>query len=225
VIKTIAWRGRLIPSVFGAAALLTATGLKPATRPIAEKPALIAERPTESGGFPSSVLLTWRKFPLALGHTRSLAASGCNGCLVRVSIVAVQGAKLIGPDAPPEQTQLRAWINNLGAYPTMSSERLPSFRPSTEATYAEIADRDPATGKTRWQILEFPVGVDQAARVVAAGNVRSCHRNTPDRAMQSEADFKVCGRHISNDGALDAPCPCPCNGCGQWYACPTGCCT
>jgi hypothetical protein len=240
VINIIAWRGRLISSTCVAVALLSVTGLKSVTRPAAEKSALIAERPTESGLFSASVLPAWRKFPLGLGHVRPIPASECNGCSVPVSIVAVQGAKLINPDVPPQQTQLIGWINNLGAYPTRATERLPSFRPGTEAIYAQIADSDPITGKTRVRILEFGIGTDRSVRMVAVGTPWVCHRFTPDPARQSEADFKVCGPHVTNGSAPDQagnqalssdtrsdtikkpvrPTNPP-----HWFACVYGCCT
>ena len=234
MIKTVAWRGRLIASTCVAVALLGATALKPVTPPIAEMRALISDRPSASGVFSASVLPTWRKFPLALGHTRSLAANRCNGCAVAVSIVAVEGAKLIDADAPPPQTQLVAWISNLGGYSTVATDKLPSFRPSSEATYAEIADRDPTTGKTRWQILEFRVGGDQAVRAVASGIFRVCHRYIPDPARQSEADLKACTPHISNGLTAEVTARLdlltdstkrPRPPIGGWISCNGGCCT
>lgn len=236
MVTTVARRGRFIASACGAVALLGATAPKPVPS-TAEKPALIAERPTESGVFSANVLPAWRKFPLVLGHTRPIAATGCNGCYVPVSIVAVQGAKLIDADRPPRQTQLLVWINNLSDYATAATASLPSFLPSTEATYAKIADKDPITGRTRWQILEFRTGAEEAVRVVAAGVLRVCHRYTPDPARQSEADFKVCGPQIENGtvtgGAADQnlltdstkrPQPKP-RPPGDWIECSNGCCT
>ena len=233
--RPVAWRGQVIVSTCAVVGLLTATALKPVTRGAAEKRALVSERPNESGAFSANVLPTWRKFPLALGHTRPIPANGCEGCSVPVSITAVQGSKWIDPDTPPQQTQLLAWIENLSPLPTIATEKLPSFRPRTEAAYAEIADMDPVSGKTRWQILEFRLGADPVGRVVAAGIFKVCHRYIPDPARESEADFKACGPQIANGLTPErtsqnvltdsARTPRPRPPIGGWIDCNSGCCT
>lgn len=175
----------------------------------------------------------------AIGHIRPRCvttptlASPCRQT-VDVRITAVEGAKFIDPDNPPRNSQLLAWVENLGNKPTYDG-----FAPSTEFVYALVVDASPAGDPDRAPAI-YRVGfsTDRAKSQITQevyGHVHRCHNYLPP--LFSEADFQACYGHAPYANRTEKPSFSSLvtalstwswftgSGDPTWFSCSTGCCT
>lgn len=154
---------------------------------------------------------------------------------VNVLITAVEGAKFVRWDRPPNRPQLLAWIENLGAEPTTDG-----LLPGKQARYALVADATThVTGlgpRPRLVLVEILDPEAQIARrrtrVIEHGAVFACHNY--HQPYISDADFRPCHNplRVAETGPWNGPLmvtslltfvsffddP-------TWLSCASGCCT
>jgi hypothetical protein len=174
-----------------------------------------------------------------LSHVRarcvtSPSPAGSCSTTTDVRITAVEGAKYVDADNPPNRPQLIAWIENLGTSVTFDG-----IQPIAVHRYALVVDTQPKLNPAIL-LVEFPGARPPrgtTARATPYGRVYKCHNY--GRRLISDADYQVCS-YRRDAGVLRAP-----NGIRNmasftsmltwtsgfnfddptWFSCASGCCS